>query len=44
MKRIALFLTEKQIERLKALSARDGLTVSEILRRAVDEYLLKVGA
>jgi predicted DNA-binding protein len=44
MKRIAVFLTEKQIARLKELSDRDGLTVAEILRRAVDEYLAKMGA
>lgn len=44
MKRIALFLTEKQILRLKGLSVRDGLSVSEILRRAIDEYLSKMEA
>lgn len=44
MKRLALFLTEKQIERLKSLSDKDGLSVSELIRRAIDDYLAKVGS
>jgi hypothetical protein len=32
------YLTELQTERLKRLSKKTGLSVSEILRRAVDEY------
>lgn len=42
MERISLFLTEKQIERLKRLSEESGLPVAELIRRAVDEYLDKV--
>ena len=39
MKRINHHLTEKQIKKLKALSKKSGLSASEILRRALDEYL-----
>lgn len=32
------YLTEKQIKKLKEISDRTGLSLSEILRRAIDEY------
>ena len=38
MKRINHNLTENQIKRLKTLSKKIGLSASEILRRAFDEY------
>jgi predicted DNA-binding protein len=41
MKRVNYHLTEEQIMRLQALSGKKGLTVAEIIRRAVDEYLDK---
>jgi len=41
MKRTNIHLSEKQIERLKALSKETGLTVAELVRRAIDEYLDK---
>ena len=40
MKRINIHLTILEIERLKALSEKlKGLPVSELIRRAVDEFL-----
>ena len=39
MKRVTYHLTEEQIKRLQALSGKGGLSVAEIIRRSVDEYL-----
>ena len=39
MKRTNLYLTEKQLERLKARSEKEGLSLAELVRRAVDAYL-----
>jgi predicted DNA-binding protein len=39
MKRINYHVTERQIERLKALSERTGLSVADLIRRAIDAYL-----
>lgn len=36
--RTNFYLTTLQTEKLKKLSAKTGLTASEILRRAIDEY------
>ena len=41
MKRVNYHLTEEEIDRLQSLSGKTGLTVAEIIRRAVDEYLDK---
>ena len=41
MKRINLYLTEKQIAKLKALSKKTGLCFSELIRRAIDSFLKK---
>lgn len=41
MKRVNYHLTEKQIERLEELSERTGLSVAELIRRAIDEYMKK---
>jgi len=38
MKRMNFYLAEMQIKRLKALQKRTGLPLSDILRRAIDEY------
>ena len=38
MKRVNYHLTEKQIKRLQDHAKETGLTVAEIIRRAVDEY------
>jgi hypothetical protein len=39
MKRIHLHLTEPQVEELEAESKETGLSVAEIVRRAIDFYL-----
>ena len=39
MERKNIHLTEKQIEKLKRESFSTGLTVAELIRRAVDEFL-----
>jgi hypothetical protein len=38
MKRVTIHITEKQHEWLKLMSAVRGLKVSEIVRRALDDY------
>ena len=39
MKRVNYHLAEEQIKRLQGLGEKTGLSVAEIIRRAVDEYL-----
>lgn len=39
MKRTNYYYPEPMLERLKALSARMGVAVSELIRRAIDEFL-----
>lgn len=39
MKRTNLYLTEKQMERLKQRSEKEGLALAELVRRAVDAFL-----
>jgi len=34
--------TEVQLKRLAQLSKKTGLTVAELIRRAIDEYLEKI--
>ncbi len=41
MRRVNYHLTEGQIERLQRLAQKTGLSVAEIIRRAVDDYLDK---
>lgn len=41
MIRINLYITKKQYEALKKL-AQNGTKVSELIRRAIDEYLERV--
>jgi len=43
MKRISLFLTTVQLKALATISKRDGLSVAEHIRRAIDSYLSKKG-
>jgi predicted DNA-binding protein len=38
MKRMNFYLADMQIKRLKALQKKTGLPLSDILRRAIDEY------
>ncbi len=39
MKRTNLYLTEKQMERLKHRAESEGLSVAELVRQAVDAFL-----
>lgn len=39
MKRTNLYLTEKQVERLKQRSEQEGLSLAELVRRAIDAFL-----
>jgi len=41
MKRVNYHLTELQIKWLKDLSKQIGLSVAELIRRAIDEYMRK---
>ena len=41
MIRVGLYLSEVQMRRIKTLSKRRGLTVSEMVRRMIDEGLEK---
>jgi predicted DNA-binding protein len=41
MKRTALFLKEEQLKKLLALSEKTGAPVAELIRRAIDRYLLE---
>lgn len=42
MKRTNFYLSEIQIKKLEQLSKKTGLSMSELLRRAIDEYFEKV--
>ena len=42
MKRIAMYITEQQHKLLKELSERTGLTMAEVVRRAIDEFLARI--
>ena len=39
MVRVGLYLSDLQVKRLKGISKKKGLTVSEIIRRMIDEDL-----
>ena len=39
MKRVSLFITDKQDERLKALSLKEDVSAAELHRKALDELL-----
>jgi len=38
MRRFNFYISDIQMKRLESLSKKSGLTISEILRRAIDEY------
>ena len=38
MKRIDITISELHIKRLRIMAKKTGLSVSEIIRRAIDEY------
>jgi hypothetical protein len=42
MKRLHVFIPEQQIEGLAVLTKKTGLKASEHIRRALDEYLMKI--
>jgi hypothetical protein len=41
MARVGLYLTEPQIRSLKEISKKTGLAVSDLMRRALDDWLDK---
>jgi len=41
MKRTNIYLSEPSVGWLKALSVKTGLSVAELIRRAIDEFLKK---
>jgi predicted DNA-binding protein len=44
MKRTNIHLSEQQLKRLEQQSRKTGLSVAEIVRRAIDDYLEKINA
>jgi predicted DNA-binding protein len=40
MRRTALFLKEEQLVKLQTLSDKTGAPIAELVRRAIDAYLL----
>jgi len=40
MTRTALFLREEQLEKLQKLSDKTGAPIAELVRRAIDSYLV----
>jgi predicted DNA-binding protein len=40
IRKAALFLKEQQLEKLQKLSKKTGAPVAELVRRAIDAYLL----
>ncbi len=42
MKRTNIYATEQQLAKIKQLAKETGLVMSEIIRRAIDEYLAKM--
>jgi len=40
MRRTALFLKEEQLAKLQTLSDKTGAPIAELVRRAIDAYLL----
>ena len=44
MKRVNYHLPERQIQALRKLSEQSGLSVAELIRRAIDNYLIQEGA
>jgi predicted DNA-binding protein len=41
--RTNIFLTKTELKRLRALSNKTGAPVAELVRRAIDEYLDRLG-
>ncbi len=43
VKQVLVYLTHEQHEKLQKLKEKTGAPVSEIIRRAIDQYLKSVG-
>ncbi len=41
MKRTNIYLSEPSVEKLQTLSEKTGLSVAELIRRAIDDFLKK---
>jgi len=39
MPRVGLYLTEPQVKKLKEISKKTGLAVSDLIRRSLDDWL-----
>ncbi len=39
MKRVNFHLAEEQIKKLKKLSKKTGISIAELIRRAIDKFL-----
>ncbi len=39
MKRTNIYLSEKQLERLRIRAEREGVAIAELVRRAIDSFL-----
>jgi hypothetical protein len=43
MQRTNIYLTENQMKRFKALSKKKGVSVAELIRRVLDQWLEREG-
>lgn len=41
MKRTNIYLTEPSVAKLQAMAEKTGLSVAELIRRAIDDFLKK---
>ena len=41
MERLGVYLAEIQIKKLRAIQKKTGLSVAELIRRAIDDWLKK---
>ena len=41
MKRTNIYLTEPSVQKLQAMAKKTGLSVAELIRRAIDDFLKK---
>lgn len=44
MKRTSIYFTDQQVKSFKILSGKTGLTSSELIRRAIDQFLQNNGS
>lgn len=43
MKRTQMYLTQVDMAKIKALADKEQISVSELVRRIIDDYLKKIG-